>query len=183
MKNLIEPQILESLKQNRPSYQEILTLLDAHPNVSASYLSKIVGFSLQGFYDWKNRQRKKALTAKVENALTVTPRSGNEKYTAVEKLALVKEYVKLQNGSKSEFLRKYGLYQSDISKWGEIADSAAVEALAQRKIRSDKKSESAIELGNLKKELAGQEKTIAKLAALVVIQKKVSEILAGPSTK
>jgi hypothetical protein len=185
MKNIIEPHIIESFKVNRPSYQEIKDFLESHSNVSASYLSKLIGFSLQGFYDWKNRQKKKE-TLKPDNTangFSVSPRSGNDKYPASEKLALVREYVKLQNGSKSEFLRKYGLYQSDIGKWSEVADLAAIEALSQRRTRSDKKSESFIELESLKKEIAGQEKTIAKLAALVVIQKKVSEILAGPNTK
>lgn len=99
----------------------------------------------------------------------------DKKYSASDKVAIIREYARLENGSKTEFLRKMGLYQTDVRKWSELVDAAAIEALSNRKVRKDKKSDSEVEA--LKKENRYQEKTIAKLAALVVFQKKVSDIL------
>ena len=56
-------------------------------------------------------------------------------------------------------------------------DEAALVALSTRKARCDKKSAEQLENERLSKELRGQEKTIAKLSAIVVAQKKISELL------
>ena len=76
-------------------------------------------------------------------------------------------------------MRRYGLYDSDFVRWQQRADEAALEALSTRKPRSDKKSTEQLENERLKLELRGQEKTIAKLSAIVVAQKKISELLSS----
>ncbi|PWU20748.1 MAG: hypothetical protein C5B49_03750 [Bdellovibrio sp.] len=90
---------------------------------------------------------------------------------------LLKLYGSLEGEARAELLRKYGLYDSDFARWLDKTDSAALVALSTRKPRSDKKSPEQLEIERLKEELRGQEKTIAKLSALVVVQKKVSDFL------
>jgi transposase-like protein len=175
MKNLIEPSILEAFKVNPPSLEEMGNFLDKQPHISAAYLCKIIGMDINKYYDWKYRKNK----ARHKENLDVVP-SGRRKYTASDKLKLIKEYTQLEDITKTEFLRKYGLYQSDIARWIELSEAASLEVLSRRKVRNDKKSEVELEIEHLKKEISSQEKTITKLAALVVIQKKVSEILTNP---
>ena len=108
----------------------------------------------------------------------MVPASGkNASYSAADKLALLKRYDKLDSVKRSEFLRTYGLYQSDLARWLDVADAAALESLGKRKPRSDKKSIETKVVEGLQKEVATHEKTIAKLAALVMLQKKVSDLL------
>lgn len=92
-------------------------------------------------------------------------------------MKLLSQFALCDCKARAELLRKFGLYQSDMDRWSTVVNEAAILALSTRKTRSDKKPQEQIEIEGLRKELRGQEKTIAKLAALVVIQKKVSEIL------
>jgi hypothetical protein len=183
MKNLIEPQIIEAFKKNPPSYEKIHSFLVNRPEISASLFCKMIDVNIKGYYDWNFRRKNKEIQTQSSGSsdnLLVKPATGKNKYTAADKLKLINEYSKLEEGKKAEFLRKFGLYQSDISKWNELSQAAAIEALSKRKTRNDKKSEKEIENDKLKKEITSHEKTIAKLAALVMLQKKVSEILFDP---
>lgn len=183
MKNIIEPQIIEAFKKNPPSHQEIHDFLMNRSEVSASLFCKMIDVNIKSYYDWSFRRKNKELSVQSSGSadnLLVNPAIGKNKYTAADKLKLVNEYSKIEEGKRAEFLRKFGLYQSDISKWTELSQAAAIEALSKRKTRSDKKSEKEIENEKLKKEITSHEKTIAKLAALVMLQKKVSELLSEP---
>jgi hypothetical protein len=186
MKNLIEPKIIEEFLKSQPSFEEIEKFLEKNSNIPAALFCKMINLEPRKYYDWRwvsKKRQGKAESKDAESRLGATAVKSNGKYSAAEKLSLVRAYSKLENGQKTEFLRGYGLYQSDIKKWEDIIDGAALAALSVRKVRSDKKSDVEIENGNLKGEIAGHEKTIAKLAALVMVQKKVSEILSGPTQK
>lgn len=177
MKNIIEPKLIAEFKKKPPSYETISKLLESHPDMSAASLCTAIGFSVEKYYDWKYRQKQSLVQFDARlGKLPVPPLNlKDKKYSASDKVAIIREYGRLENGSKTEFLRKMGLYQTDVRKWSELVDAAAIEALSNRKVRKDKKSDSEVEA--LKKENRYQEKTIAKLAALVVFQKKVSDIL------
>ncbi len=179
MKNLIEPQILERFRENPPSNKDLKDFLDANPQLSAAGVCRALGMSLRGFYDWKYRFQQNQSLEKFSssNQSIVAVAGKGKKYSAEDKLTLVKEYARLEVGSKTEFLRKMGLYQSDIQKWSDAIDAAGIAALSMRKVRKDKRPESEIALESLRRENHSQEKTIAKLAALVVFQKKVSDML------
>jgi phage protein D len=106
------------------------------------------------------------------------PVNANKKrYSPKERYDLANQYIKLDADKKSEFLRKFGLYQSDMNRWLELIQEAAIAALSSRKARSDKKPSEQVELEGLKKKLAIQDKKITKLDALLGIQKKVLDIL------
>jgi hypothetical protein len=179
MKNMIDPQLLAELKKKPVSFEGLNAILVKSPNITASQLCKLVDVEPQDYYRWKHLKSKANNPDLVRiDEFTVEPVSGKVKrYTAADKFKLISKYFQLVESKRTEFLRKFGLYASDISRWSALVETAAIEALSKRKSRSDKKPAEEIELANLKKEMRGQEKTIAKLAALVVIQKKVSEIL------
>lgn len=178
MKNLIEPKILAALKEKPVSLEGLSEFLSKEPGVTASQLCKLVEVDPQNYYRWKHLKAKNGTVGVSDDDFSVTPVSGKgKKYSPADRFKLVNWYLKLDDTKRAEFLRKFGLYQSDIARWSELIETAAIGALSKRKFRSDKKSEEQVELESLKKETRAQEKTIAKLAALVVIQKKVSEIL------
>lgn len=179
MKNLIDPQILAELKKKPVSFDGIIAFLAKKPGITASQLCKLIDVEPQDYYRWKHLKAKKSIPDQNDDdEFSVEPISGKVKqYTATDKFKLIKKYLTLDESKRSEFLRKFGLYQSDIARWTALVEAAAVEALSKRKTRSDKKPAEQVELEKLKKEMRGQEKTIAKLAALVVIQKKVADLL------
>lgn len=182
MKNLIDPRVIAEFKANPPTNQQLKDFLDIHPDVKASALCKVIGKDSRGYYDWNYRRKQIGTNpSSLDPNLVLLPEYvKGQKYSASDKVVLVKAYGKLENGSKTEFLRKKGLYQSDIQKWSDAMDAAAIEALSHRKVRKDKKSDSEIELEKLRRENTTHEKTISKLAALVVFQKKVSDLLGQP---
>lgn len=179
MKNLIEPQILAELKKKPVSFEGLSALLATKPGITASQLCKLVDVEPQDYYRWKHLKAKKSVPEQNDDdEFSVEPIGGKVKqYTATDKFKLVKKYSTLDESKRTEFLRRFGLYQSDIARWTALVETAAIEALTKRKTRSDKKPAEQVELEKLKKEMRGQEKTIAKLAALVVIQKKVADLL------
>jgi len=180
MKNMISPEKLAILMQKPVSFERVAEFLSTDVEITATQLCKMLNVDSQGFFNWKSKKLKRntANAASSKADLLVEPTGqGKKKYSPEEKLKLLKTYAPLEDATRAEFLRKFGLYQSDIDRWEALTNEASLGALSKRKTRSDKKSDEQIELEDLKKELRGQEKTIAKLAALVVIQKKVSAIL------
>jgi len=177
MKNLIDPEILAELKQEPVSFERVAAFLDGNSEITAARLCKLLGVDPQQYYNWKSRKTKRPATT-VDGNFDVVPTGVDKKnYSASDKLKLVKRYAALEGEKRTEFLRTYGIYDSDFTRWLEKADDAALAALSTRKPRSDKKSAEQLEIERLKKELRGQEKTIAKLSAIVVAQKKISEFL------
>lgn len=181
MKNLIEPAKLAYLMEEPISYERITEHLQSDSSMTAGRLCKAMGIDPQRYYHWKNRQKKRKLDSApstLSRQDVIEPTGAHKKsYSAAEKFELLRMSDSLHGPEKTEFLRRFGLYQSDLDRWDLVAREAAVGALSQRKPRRDQKPAEQVEIEKLKKELQGQEKTIAKLAALVVIQKKVSEIL------
>lgn len=177
MKNLIDPKILAELKQEPVSYERIAAFLEGNKEIAAARLCKLLGADPQQYYNWKNRSTKRAVSA-TDGGFNVVPTGVDKKsYSASDKLQLVKCYGRLEGEKRTEFLRTYGLYDSDFARWQEKTDGAALAALSTRKPRSDKKSDEQLENERLKAELRSHERTIAKLSAIVVAQKKVSEFL------
>ena len=179
MKNLIDPQVLAELKQEPVSYEKIAAVLDGNKSLTAARLCKLLDTDPQPFYNWKSRTARRSSPASGEDFDVVPTGSDKKSYSANDKLKMVKRFASLEGETRAEILRKYGLYESDFSRWREKVDEAALAALSTRKPRSDKKSAEQIENELLKAELRGQEKTIAKLSAIVVAQKKISALLSS----
>jgi transposase-like protein len=177
MKNLIDPRILDELKREPVSNERIAAFLVANNEITAARLCKLLGADPQQYYNWKNRKAKREATEAGSNIDVIATSTEKKSYSASDKLKLVRLYATLDGEKRAEFLRTYGLYDSDIMRWQEKADDAALAALSTRKPRSDKKSAEQLENERLKAELRGQEKTIVKLSAIVVAQKKISDLL------
>jgi hypothetical protein len=179
MKNLIDPKVLAEFKQEPVTFERIATFLESNGEITAARLCKLLDVDPQPFYNWKSRMAKRALSTNDGDIDVVPTGTGKKSYSASDKLKLIKSFANIEGEKRAEFLRKYGLYESDFSRWQEKADEAALAALSTRKPRSDKKSVEQLEIEQLKAELRGQEKTIAKLSAIVVAQKKISDFLKG----
>ena len=177
MKNLIDPQILAELRREPVSNERIASVLKGNKEITAAKLCKLLDVDPQQFYNWKSRIAKQSSAANGEGFDVVPTGAGKKSYSANDKLKLVKRFASLEDEARAEMIRKYGLYESDFSRWQERADDAALTALSNRKPRSDKRSVEHLENKRLKAELRGQEKTIAKLSAIVVAQKKISDLL------
>jgi hypothetical protein len=182
MKNLIEPEIIARLQSEPIPYEEIDKFLSETKDATVNDVCTAIGISPQRFYGWRSRQKKaevaKLALPKGDNTLEemVKPKSSSRRYnrySGQEKLILIKAYDKGNDAERAELIRKYGLYQSDIKRWTEASEIAAIQALSQRKTRSDKKSEDQIKIEKLEKELQIQEKTTAKMTTLLMLQKKV----------
>jgi transposase-like protein len=177
MKNLIDPKILAELKQGPITNEKIATFLKGNKEITTAKLCKLLDVDPQQFYNWKSRTAKR-LSANGD--FDVVPTGADKKtYSANDKLKLVKHSSTLEGEARVEMLRKYGLYESDFSRWQEKIDEVALAALSTRKPRCDKKSTEQLENERLKAEVRTHEKTIAKLSAIVVAQKKISDLLTG----
>ena len=178
MKNLIEPRMLQSLRSKPITHEVIAEFLLKNPGVSAGFVCKAVGMQPTSFYSWRNRQQRKVEATQGSPASDVTPAGASKKkYSAEEKVALVRDYQRISEEQRGAFLRTYGLYHSDVERWSGAMDQASIEALSKKKQGRPIKSQEQIKIEELERELQGQEKVISKLSAMVVVQKKISNIL------
>lgn len=188
MKNLIDPKELVVLKSKPATYEIILEFLDRHPRVAAGYVCKAVGVPPENFYSWRRRHQKSkdetadALGITIGGGGVVPVGANKRKYSAEDKVTLLREYERLDQSKTGEFFRIYGLYETDLARWQSVADQAAVEALRLKRQGPPAKSSEQLKIEELTRELQGQEKVISKLSALVVVQKKISTILGGLDT-
>lgn len=184
MKNLIEPKKLAELKSKPANYETVEAFLASETKLSAGYVCKIVGIPPSNFYTWRSRKEKATSKSNLklqQPPSTVVPTSGSKrKYSAADKVALLRDYVACSENKRGELLRTYGLYASDIDRWREVTDRAAIEALSVSKQGHKAKTPDQLKIADLERELQGHEKVISKLSAIVVIQKKVSAILGIP---
>lgn len=177
MKNLIEPQILASFRNDPTQLSDMVKFLDNNKEISIRKFCNLIDVHPSKIYYYKSRMKKK--DCQDDNGLSVVPKAASKKYnrySAEEKFVLVEKFL-TANDQGTELLRKYGIYLSDINRWKEQIKEASLEALGKRKTRSDKKTLEQVEIEELKKELQEQEKTTAKLSTLLVQQKKTSDLL------
>lgn len=178
MKNLIDPKLLATFQEQPVPLKEIVNFLDTHPNISTANLCRVIGISPSKVYNYKGNLNRNGNLKKIDDG--VIPKSSSKsfnRYSAEDKFILVENYLKADDQSKAEVLRRYGLYQSDIMRWRDQIKEASLEVLGKRKKRSDKKSDAEIEVERLQLELREQEKTTAKLSTLLVLQKKTFDML------
>lgn len=184
MKNLIEPRKMAELKSRPANYETVEAFLVSEPKISAGYVCKVIGIAPSNFYAWRSRKENTASKSELklrQPPSAVVPTGGSKrKYSASDKVALLRDYVACSESKRGELLRTYGLYASDVDRWREVTDRAAIEALSVRKQGHKAKTPDQLKIAELERELQGNEKVISKLSAIVVIQKKVSAILGIP---
>lgn len=98
-------------------------------------------------------------------------------FTAEKKYAIIEE-IRQNSGTKSEILRREGLYTTDLQRFEEIAREGALEALRQsRPGRKHKYAQEATPEAyeSMKRELSRKEKALAELAIeFTILKKKVN---------
>ncbi len=178
MKNLISPETLAFFQQDPTPLKEIVDFLDTNPTITTASLCKVTGIPPRKIHDYKYLNKKNSISKK--NKTEIIPQGATKKqsrYSATDKFSLIEKYLIASDKEKTELLRKYGIYQSDINNWRALAKEASLQALGKRKIRSDKKPDEQLKIEMLEGELRDQEKTTAKLSALLVLQKKTFDML------
>lgn len=185
MKNLIEPKKIALLKSKPATYETVLEFLRAEAlnseaKISAGLVCKLVGIPASNFYMWRTRTERNELAATqpLDPTKEIVPTGDKKrKYTASDKVALLRLFDRSNEKDQAVLLRTYGLYQSDVDRWRTLVTDASVKALTMSRQGPKSKSADQLKIEELEREVQGQEKVISKLSALVVIQKKVSAIL------
>ena len=99
--------------------------------------------------------------------------SRSSKRSPSEKLRLLNESSSLEGEELGAFLRKEGLYDSDLEEMRQ----AALAGLAPKPVKRGKSPE-AKQIAKLERELRKKEKALAEAAALLVLQKKFQALMA-----
>jgi transposase len=117
----------------------------------------------------KARAKKKKSLPKTE----VTERAERRRFSPAERHQILNEYENQPRGKGSAYLRKVGIYSSQVQQWRQERDENRLEA---RK-RGPKANPESEEIRRLKAQLARSEKKLFHANTLIELQKKISEIL------
>ncbi|GAB6888988.1 hypothetical protein JCM13304A_24930 [Desulfothermus okinawensis JCM 13304] len=99
----------------------------------------------------------------------------NKKFTAEEKLNFLFQSASMNEMELSEFCRKKGIYPSTLDKWKQ----ACLENIDIEAGKKFKKKEKQLKqkIHKLEREIRKKDKTIAETTALLVLKKKLEDIL------
>lgn len=114
--------------------------------------------------------------------LEVVPKKKRKRYTASEKLRIVKAadaaVASRERGALEALLRREGIYSSHLSAWRKQLVARGVDGLAPQKPgRKPRLDERARELLTVKKQLAKSEHKLRVANAIIDLQKKAHEVL------
>jgi hypothetical protein len=109
------------------------------------------------------------------------------RHLSAEKKYAILEEVKQNSSSKSEILRREGLYTADIQRFEEVARSGAIKALTQSRPGRKKKNEKEVtfdEYEALLRELDQKNQALVELALeCTILKKKVNGESLGRFTR
>lgn len=137
---------------------------------SASSISAETGISQPTLSRWlRSAGSSLDLMTKPERKKPPTPARRAEDWSPEERLRAVTETAQLSEEELGAFLRGEGLHETTLREWR----AAALEGLGpQRPQRSEQKR-----VRELEKELRRKDKALAEAAALLILQKKVRQLL------
>mgnify|MGYP006275965723 CR=1 FL=1 len=138
---------------------------------SATALSKEVGISQGTLSRWLREAKKGRVSNKNE-------RSGRRRWSPEEKVRIVLEAARLDDGELGGFLRREGLHEADLERLREEVQQAATEGLRPKRRRRGPSPEEK-KIRHLEKELARKENALAEAAALLVLRKKAEAFFSG----
>jgi transposase-like protein len=103
-------------------------------------------------------------------------------FTAEFKRRIVQETELLQPGEVAAFLRRYGLFHTQVRLWKEQIERGELEALSPKKPgRKPLDAElAARQLAQKDREIRRLREQLAKAETIIEVQKKISEILSIP---
>ena len=135
---------------------------------SVARISEELGIHVMTLYKWRKAWR---LQGEVVPASEKEP----EGWSAADKFTVVLESAGLNATELSAYCRERGLFPEQVSRWRQAAQDAnakPVLTMAEQKELEKLRARDQREIKALKKELQRKEKTMAEMAALLVLQKK-----------
>ncbi len=132
--------------------------------------------------EWKDLsntpQQRRSTQSRKRPSTEVMERPRRRKFNAKEKARILREIDMLPKGQAAAILRREGVYASQLQKWRAERELAALEP----KKRGVKGNPLTAEVKKLQSQCAKLEKRLKQAAAIIELQKKISEIL-GISTE
>ncbi len=95
-----------------------------------------------------------------------------KKWTGAEKLRVLVEAGRLDEGKLGEFLRREGLHEAQLKQWRAEAEAA----LGETAKRHGKRSAESKRVRELERELRRKDKALAEASAILVLKKKAAAI-------
>ena len=118
-------------------------------------------------------------SAPVEGGLEVQPQK-RRKLGRTEQLRLLREYEALPQGEKGLFLRRLGLYSSQISAWRKVRDDKFLKDAPKRGRKAKAVNPLSKELAEKDRQLRKALKRVELLEKVMEVQKKISELTGIP---
>jgi transposase len=139
-------------------------------NIEISDLAKETGIPKDTLYGWRAKYRN-------QNSELPLPGKSVDKFTAVEKMAIIIDTAKLNELELSEYCRAKGMYQVQIDNWKRdmILGYQLIEKRKAEPVRVVKDYSYA----ELEKEIIRKDKALAEVTALLVLQKKFHILVEG----
>ena len=164
--------MMSNMKQYAEEFKESVIARMLPPNNEGiPELAMETGIPKDTLYSWRIKHRK----SKVDR-IAKTDQTGG--FSSEEKFSIVVETSSMNENELSAYCRHKGLYAEQINGWRKHCQQAN----AARSARADRGliGKQAQRIKSLESELRRKDKALAETAALLVLKKKVREILAGP---
>lgn len=156
--------------------KEIVHRLNQPGSPSVAVISEETGVPKATLYAWLSSERR---SSKFDNAskgpLLMTKRSKPRSPSV--KFAILAESHSLQGAALQTFCNRKGVTVEELLSWRDLALSGI--ELAERDGLGVTRKEHNAELASLKEDLRRKNDALAEAAALLILQKKTSEILGG----
>jgi transposase len=131
-------------------------------------ISEELGIHVITLYKWRK-------TWRLEGEVVPASEKEPEGWSAADKFTVVLETAGLNATELSAYCRERGLFPEQVSRWRQAAQDAnakPVLTMAEQKELERLRAKDQREIKALKKELQRKEKTMAEMAALLVLRKK-----------
>ncbi|MEF3108389.1 IS3 family transposase [Raoultella sp. WB_B2P2-3] len=135
-------------------------------NMTVVAVAQMEGISEATLYNWRNQ-------AKTEGKPVPGAEKNSEQWPAEARLAVIVETATLSEAEIAEYCRKKGLYPVQLIQWKQafLQVTSGDDKAALRQSQKENKQ--------LKKELLRKEKALAEAAAILVLRKKLRDLLRG----
>lgn len=134
-----------------------------------SELASEIGVATKTLYNWKSELGKDLQDSKPKRTQDWNPE---------QRLQVLFEAEKLGEKELGAFLRRKGLHSTTLQSWKEDALTTAKTTKSRGRPKKDPELAAALEENKkLKKDLRRKEKALAEQAALLILQKKVQDLL------
>ncbi len=164
--------MMSNMKQYAEEFKESVIARMLPPNNEGiPELAMETGIPKDTLYSWRIKHRKSKV-----NRIAKTDQTGG--FSSEEIYSIVVETASMNENEMSAYCRRKGLYAERIEVWRKHCQQANM----IRSARADRGliGKQAQRIKSLESELRRKDKALAETAALLVLKKKVREILAGP---